>query len=89
MCPPCPPNIWAQILVLFIKNRLKEEEKLPTKLSTTVKKIDLIPNGKNAELIHKFHLFMKSNGASERHQNNNLKAVCNFANYLWKSVGFE
>jgi hypothetical protein len=26
---------------------------MPTKLSTTVNKIDLIPNRKNAELIHK------------------------------------
>ena len=55
---------------------------MPTKLSTTVNKIELIPNRKNSELIRKFHEFMKSNGASERHQNNNLKAVCNFANYL-------
>ena len=62
---------------------------MPTKLSTTVNKIELVPNRKNSELIHKFHEFMKSNGASERHQNNNLKAVCNFANYLGQNVNFE
>ncbi|HEX7179751.1 MAG TPA: hypothetical protein VF220_08495 [Nitrososphaeraceae archaeon] len=32
---------------------------------------------------------MKSNGASERHQNDNLKAVCNFANYLGGNTDFE
>ena len=84
-----PPYIWAQILVNYIKKRRKEEKKLPTKLSTTVKKIEFVPNRKNSELIRKFHEFMKSNGASERHQNNNLKAVCNFANYLGESVNFE
>ena len=62
---------------------------MPTKLSTTVNKIDLIPSRKNAKLIHKFHEFMKSNGASERHQNNNLKAVCNFATYLGQNINFE
>ena len=32
---------------------------------------------------------MKSNSASERHQNNNLKAVCNFANFLGQNTNFE
>ena len=32
---------------------------------------------------------MKSNGASERHQNNNLKAVCKFGNYLGQNINFE
>ena len=62
---------------------------MPAKLSTTVNKIDLVPNKKNSELIHKFHEYMKSNGASERHQNNNLKTVCNFANYLGQNANFE
>jgi hypothetical protein len=31
---------------------------------------------------------MKSNGVSERHQNNNLKAVINFANFLGEKVAF-
>ena len=48
---------------------------MPTKLSTTVNKIRLIPNEENVKLVLKFHEFMKDNGASERHQNNNLKAI--------------
>ena len=59
---------------------------MPTKLSTTIKKIELAPNPDNARLIFEFHKFMKSNGASERHQNNNLKAIISYANYLGPNV---
>jgi hypothetical protein len=31
---------------------------------------------------------MKSNGVSERHQNNNLKAVLNFADFVGEKVSF-
>ena len=62
---------------------------MPTKLTTTIKKIDLISNRRNSELISKFHEFMKSNGASERHQNNNLKAVIAFGNFLGEKVDFS
>ena len=43
---------------------------MPTKLSTTIKKIELVQNPVNARLIFEFHKFMMSNGSSERHQNN-------------------
>ena len=59
---------------------------MPTKLSTTIKKIEIVPNPDNAILIFEFHKFMKSNGSSERHQNNNLKAIISYANYLGKGV---
>jgi hypothetical protein len=59
---------------------------MPTKLSTTIKKIESVPNPDNARLIFEFHKFMKSNGSSERHQNNNLKAIISYANYLGASV---
>jgi integrase/recombinase XerD len=58
---------------------------MPTKLSTTVNKIRLLPNEGNVKLVLKFHEFMKENGASERHQNNNLKAIMAFSNYLGKT----
>ena len=61
---------------------------MPTKLTTTLKKINLIPNRKNSDFIREFYEFMKSNGASERHQNNNLKAVLNYANFLGDKVCF-
>ena len=55
---------------------------MPVKLATTVTKIDLISNRTNSELVKKFYDYMRFNGASERHQNNNLKSVIAFANFL-------
>lgn len=55
---------------------------MPTKLSTTVNKIRLLSNPDNAKIIFKFYEFMKENGASERHQNNNLKAIISYSNFL-------
>ena len=55
---------------------------MPAKLSTTVSKISLLSNEENVKLVLKFHKFMKENGASERHQNNNLKAILAFSNYF-------
>jgi integrase/recombinase XerD len=57
---------------------------LPAKPSTTINKIKLIPNKENADLIYNFHEFMKYNGVSERHQNNNLKSITSFSNFLDK-----
>jgi hypothetical protein len=59
---------------------------MPTKLSTTIKKMESVPNPDNARLIFEFHKFMKSNGSSERHQNNNLKAIISYANYVGSGV---
>jgi hypothetical protein len=46
----------------------------PVKLSTTVNKIPLIVNSTNGALIKEFYEYLKNNGASEKHINNNLKA---------------
>jgi integrase/recombinase XerD len=55
---------------------------MPVKLSTTVTKIPLIRNSTNQVLVREFYDFMKSNGCSEKHINNNLKAIMNFAGSL-------
>ncbi|MGC1930067.1 MAG: hypothetical protein WA667_13905 [Candidatus Nitrosopolaris sp.] len=52
---------------------------MPTTLSTTLSKIEYLPNAINATLLRQY---MVSNGASERHQNNSLKMVIAFATYL-------
>jgi hypothetical protein len=53
---------------------------MPTTLSTTVRHIyDRVPDSMNSKLIEDFHSYMKGNATSERHQNNNLKAVIAFA----------
>jgi len=46
---------------------------MPLKLSTTIGKIQDIPNTKNIALINEFLEHMKNKGSSESHQNNNLK----------------
>jgi integrase/recombinase XerD len=61
---------------------------LPSKLTTTINKIALLHNSTNSALINEFHQYMKSNDASELHQNNNLKAVIAFANFLGTDTTF-
>jgi len=55
---------------------------VPAKLTTTVEKIKRLSNRYNSHLILEFHEFMKENGASERHQNNNLKTILSFSQFL-------
>jgi hypothetical protein len=47
-----------------------------------------IPNSSNTELVREFYEFMKSNGSSERHQNNSLKAIITFAKFLGSDISF-
>ncbi len=55
---------------------------MPAKLSTTIDNIKKVPHNENAELLIQFHQFMKNHDASERHQNNNLKAIIAYSNFL-------
>jgi hypothetical protein len=55
---------------------------MPTKISTTVSNISKITNKQNADLIVDFYQFMKENGSSERHQNNNLKTIIAYSNFI-------
>lgn len=61
---------------------------MPAKLSTTVAKIQLIPNAVNEKLVVQYHAFMIENGASERHQNNNLKIIIAYASFLGSRTSF-
>lgn len=61
---------------------------MPFKLSTTIGKIQNIPNSKNREIINEFLEYMRSNGSSEHHQNNNLKVVITFGNFIGKYHSF-
>ena len=58
---------------------------MPIRLSTTVQKISSLPNEVNSLLLSEFYEYMKSNGVSESHQNNNLKMLISFARYLGAS----
>jgi integrase/recombinase XerD len=55
---------------------------MPAKLTTTINKISFVPNPTNSAIIQEFSEYMKGNGSSEHHQNNNLKAVITFAKFL-------
>jgi hypothetical protein len=59
---------------------------MPVKLSTTLNKIEKIENVQNRFLVKQYHKFMDSTGASERHQNNNLKVIHYYVNYLGKDI---
>jgi hypothetical protein len=61
---------------------------MPTKLSTTVSKIQTIPNAISASIIEEFHEYMKYNDSSERHQNNALKVVIAYAKFLGSDTSF-
>jgi integrase/recombinase XerD len=61
---------------------------MPFKLSTTIGKIQNLPNSKNIEIINESLEYMRSNGSSEHHQNNNLKVVIAFSNFLGKDISF-
>ena len=52
------------------------------KLSTTIAKIQNLSNFSNIKILNEFLLYMKNNGSSERHQNNNLNVMIEFAKYL-------
>jgi hypothetical protein len=61
---------------------------MPVKLSTTVNKISLMVNPTNEALIKEFYEYLKNTGAYEKHINNNLKAMMNFANYIDSNTTF-
>lgn len=61
---------------------------MPAKLTTTISKIASVPNQENAALIDEFHRYMKERSLSENHQNNNLKVVIGFAQFLGPHMSF-
>jgi integrase/recombinase XerD len=61
---------------------------MPAKLTTTINKISSVPSPMNSAMIQEFSEYMKGNGSSEHHQNNNLKAVIAFANLLGSHTTF-
>lgn len=61
---------------------------MPLKLTTTIRKIQNIPNPVNVEIVNDFLGYMRKNGSSEHHQNNNLKVVIAFGNFLGEHNSF-
>jgi integrase/recombinase XerD len=61
---------------------------MPAKLTTTINKIQTIPNSTNAEIIDQFYHYMKGNDVSENHQNNCLNVIIALANFLGTEITF-
>ncbi|MGB8936715.1 MAG: hypothetical protein WCC17_16605 [Candidatus Nitrosopolaris sp.] len=61
---------------------------MPQKLSTTISKISHVPNHINSSVIHEFDRYLQLSGCSENNQNNNLKAIIAFANFIGPDVSF-
>ena len=61
---------------------------MPFKLSTTIWKIQNIPNFKNIGIINEFLEYIRSNSSSEHNQNNNLKVVISLGNFIGKIIHF-
>jgi hypothetical protein len=61
---------------------------MPSKLTTTLPKISQVPNKTNSAIIEEFCTYMKTKGSSEHHQNNNLKVVIAYANFLSSDTTF-
>ena len=55
---------------------------------TTIRKIQNIFISKNIEIINEFLEYMRINGSFEHHQNNNLKVVIAFGNFIGKDNSF-
>jgi hypothetical protein len=61
---------------------------MPLKLTTTINKILSVSNHTNRVIINEFCEYMKSNGCSDHHQNNNLKVAIAFAKFLGPDSNF-
>ncbi len=61
---------------------------MSVKLTTTIKNIKLLENRTNIELIQGFYNYLKSNNTSESYQNQNIKALINFAKFLGPNRDF-
>jgi hypothetical protein len=58
------------------------------KLSTAINKIQKISNSANSKILYDFLTYMKNNGSSERHQNNNLNVIIELSNYFGSDTTF-
>ena len=87
--PLSPLNIWVHIIANENKfYRKRDYSKLVAKLSTTLNKIQNLSNSSNGKILIEFLMYMKNNGSSERHQNNNLNVIIEFYSYCDSNTTF-
>ena len=75
---------------MFCKSKKEKKNRINAikAIFTTIGKIQNIPNTKNIEIINEFLEYMRINGSFEHHQNNNLKVVIAFGNFIGKDNSF-
>jgi integrase/recombinase XerD len=61
---------------------------MPVRITTTVNKISSLHNSTNPTLLCDLYQYMKSNGASDSHQNNCLKTLLAFATFIGPNKSF-
>jgi len=49
----------------------------------------LLESHNNAQLIYQFYVYLRSNNTSESYQNQNIKALINFAKFLGPKMDFN
>ena len=55
---------------------------MPIRITTLLKKIDLLSNKDNAIVLMDFYDYMREKGSSENHIMNRLKVIIEYVNYL-------
>jgi integrase/recombinase XerD len=55
---------------------------LRTSKKRAISKISRVPHSIYSSIIQEFHRYIQSSGCSEKNQNNNLKAIIAFANFI-------
>jgi integrase/recombinase XerD len=60
---------------------------MPSTLASVLVRVSDLKNQVNAQLIQTFYQWMKENQKSEAYQKNNIKAITNFAEWLYKRDG--
>ena len=62
---------------------------MPFTLETIIRKIELVPNAVNRNIINDFSKYMTDRDLSKNHKINNLKVVISYAQYLGTEVSFH
>ncbi|MEP6575507.1 MAG: hypothetical protein ABJB85_03680 [Nitrososphaerota archaeon] len=61
---------------------------MPMKLKTTLSHLDHLPNETNKKLLVEFHEYLKKCDTSENYQNQMLKELISFAEFLGEKISF-
>jgi hypothetical protein len=61
---------------------------MPIRLDTVLRKVELMSNRVNSDLLKEFYQHMKDNGTSQNYQKGNFKALIHFAEHIGAATMF-